>query len=201
MLVRMTAEQRPRGLREITRQTVQAQIAEKAMALFVEHGFDETTIEQIASAVGISSRSVSRYFPTKEDMVVGNLLQVGRDVAAALAARPADEDPWVALRHALRVSVQSILSSGTGAQAAAMMAKTPALRAALVRKHAYWHELLVPDISARLGDDADAGQVRAHAIVAAALAFLDVAVIAWTQGDATESLDDLLDTAFTAVRG
>ena len=77
----------------MTRRAVRTQIAEAAMALFVAEGFDETTVDQIASAVGISSRSVFRYFATKEDMVVGHLDEIGERLAAALEARPRDESP------------------------------------------------------------------------------------------------------------
>ncbi|MDT5359552.1 MAG: hypothetical protein QOC69_1314, partial [Mycobacterium sp.] len=36
------------GLRDMTRRSVQAQIAERAKELFIEQGFEETTLEQIA---------------------------------------------------------------------------------------------------------------------------------------------------------
>jgi AcrR family transcriptional regulator len=77
------------GLREITRRAVRAQIADTAMALFVAHGFEQTTVDQIAAAVGISTRSVFRYFATKEDMVVGHLNEIGDKRADATVPIPA----------------------------------------------------------------------------------------------------------------
>ncbi|MGH1551779.1 TetR family transcriptional regulator [Streptomyces sp. L7] len=80
---------------------MRAEIADAAMALFMERGFEETTVEQVAAAVGMSGRSVFRYcYATKEDMVVGSMEQVGHELAAALRARPADEPVWEALRRA-----------------------------------------------------------------------------------------------------
>src|SRR5579862_1691044 len=98
----MTNAPAPRGgVREVARRAVQAEIAGKAMELFLEQGFDRTTIDQVAAAVGMSGRSVFRYFATKEDMVLGDMLEIGRDLAAALEARPAEEPAWEALRRAL----------------------------------------------------------------------------------------------------
>jgi len=85
----------------MTRQAVRGQIADRAMELFRQYGFEKTTIGQIAAEVGMSGRSVSRYFASKEDMVVGNLRVIGQGIADRLETRPSDEPPWEALRGAL----------------------------------------------------------------------------------------------------
>jgi AcrR family transcriptional regulator len=192
------------GLRDLTRRTVAAQIAEQARSLFIEQGFEETTLEQIAAAVGMSSRSVSRYFKTKEDIVVGSMISLGDQIAAALWARPPDEAPWTALRRALDVSVDSITNDSAGLRAARMQTDTPALRAAVQEKHRTWTALLVPHIIERLGRPAsgseNAVQISAEALVGGALTCLDVAVEAWTRTDNALPLGDYLDIAFNALR-
>ena len=40
-----------------------------AVQLFLERGFDETTVDDVARASGIAPRTFYRYFPTKEDAV------------------------------------------------------------------------------------------------------------------------------------
>ena len=200
----MTVPARPSGLRDLTRRSVQAQIAEQAKALFIEQGFEETTLEQIAAAVGISSRSVSRYFKTKEDIVVGSMIAVGDDVAAALRVRPRDEAPWTALRRALDVSVNSISNDSAGLRAARMQTDTPALRAAVQEKHRAWSRLLVPIVVEFLGDGVGKGKrkdlpLRAEAMVACALGCLDVAVEAWTRAVDADPLGAYLDIAFEAL--
>ncbi|MFI5493842.1 TetR family transcriptional regulator [Actinoplanes sp. NPDC051859] len=188
------------SLRERTRQAVQADIAATAMQLFLDHGFDATTMDQIAAEAGVSRRSLFRYFATKEDMVVGDLVERGRAVRQVLEARPPDEGPWEALRAALES-----LAHASGPQAvriAAMVHETPSLRARRVEKCLQWLEMLVPDIERRLGvppgSDTDP---RAAAIVSSALACLDVAIEAWLRGGATGSIEDLYDDAVAAVRG
>jgi AcrR family transcriptional regulator len=190
------------GVREVARRAVRSEIASTAMALFVEQGFEETTVEQIAAAVGMSSRSVFRYFPTKEDMVVGDMMHIGDDLAAALAARPVEESPWDALRRALDRPLEALRDDPKPTLDRCMMfATTPSLRSAQQQKHAQWEKLLVPLVAMRLQGSANTRDLRAHAIVSAALSCLDVAVAEWTRCQGAKPMDDLLDAAIAAVRG
>jgi AcrR family transcriptional regulator len=57
------------GLRERKKQKTKEAIQRVALRLFDKHGYDETTIEDIAAAVEISPSTFFNYFPTKEDVV------------------------------------------------------------------------------------------------------------------------------------
>jgi AcrR family transcriptional regulator len=56
------------GLRERKKQRTRETIARVALGLFSRQGFHETTIKQIADAADVSPRTVSAYFPAKEDL-------------------------------------------------------------------------------------------------------------------------------------
>lgn len=101
-------QERPAGLRERTRRAVQAEIVAAAMRLFLERGFEATSMDQIATEVGMSRRSLFRYFGTKEDIVLGDHAAHGQVLRAALEERPADEPPWQALRAALVALLRSL---------------------------------------------------------------------------------------------
>lgn len=58
------------------------EIARAAVELFVDQGVTATTGEQIAQAVGVSSRTLWRYFPSKESCV-SPLFAAGIDAIAA----------------------------------------------------------------------------------------------------------------------
>ncbi|MCI2417488.1 TetR/AcrR family transcriptional regulator [Saccharopolyspora sp. K220] len=194
-------ERAKQGLREMTRRAVRSQIAEAAMALFAKRGFEATTVDEIAAEVGISSRSVFRYFPTKEDMVVGHLDEIGDKLAAALEERPTDEAPWVALRHAMQPHLDDLIENADAMLATALMlSEAPALRGALLSKRARWTELLVPNVMRRLKGSAQVREVQARAVVSAALACLNTAVDEWARSDGTKSVEKLLDQAISAVR-
>ncbi|MFJ8364565.1 TetR/AcrR family transcriptional regulator [Streptomyces sp. NPDC093984] len=71
--------------------------------LFAAKGYDNTTLEEVAAAAGVSRRTLFNYFRNKEDLALSGLDEQGELIAARLAERPADEDPWAALRAAFQV--------------------------------------------------------------------------------------------------
>ena len=188
------------GLRDRTRRAVQAEIGEAAMRLFLEAGFEAVTMDQIAREAGISRRSLFRYFGTKEDIVLGNLAEMGRATRHMLESRPAGEPPWAALRAAFEVFVTDPGYSPEFAfRVSRMVHTTPSLRARRLEKQLLWLDLLVPEIRRRLtGDDTE---LRARAIVSAALACLDTATELWIRRDGAGRIEDLYDEAVAAVRG
>lgn len=172
------------------------------MALFLERGFDNTTVDQIAEAAGISRRSFFRYFVTKEDVVLGDLAALGERVRTALQGRPAEESAWAALRAAFTTLRDPDQPPATALAVAQIYHEAPSLRARHLEKHLHWQELLAPEVEKRLGiTNPSRPDPRARAVVAAALACLDTAVEAWHESGGEADLDDLFDQAVAAVRG
>lgn len=176
-----TTAGRRTALREITRDAVRARIAAVAIARFDADGFDQVTVEQVAAEAGISARSFHRYFPAKEDAVVGDPARHSTVLAAAFRDRPADEPVWTALREAFA----TMLEEGgddpeTGRRSVRVMTSTPSLRARNLEKHQAWAAVLTPPVAERLGEPESS--LRARTVVQAALACFDVAIAVWATG-------------------
>src|SRR5436305_7605481 len=94
---------KPAPLREQTRSMVRSLLARTAIELFAAKGYDNTTLDEVAAAAGVSRRTLFNYFRNKEDLALSSLAEQGELIASRLAERPADEDAWAALRAAFQV--------------------------------------------------------------------------------------------------
>jgi len=88
------------GRRERKKQRTREALIDAAFQLFQEKGFEATTVEEIADAVDVSSRTFFRYFASKEDVVLTFQDEQFATMLEELSARPADEPVMTALRHA-----------------------------------------------------------------------------------------------------
>ncbi|MEU5520616.1 TetR family transcriptional regulator [Streptomyces sp. NPDC047860] len=92
----------PTGLRARKKQRTRDAIADAAVSLFLERGFDRVSVNDIAAAADISKPTLFRYFPTKEDLVLHRFTDHLGEAARVVRDRTPDLDPVTALhRHFL----------------------------------------------------------------------------------------------------
>ena len=162
----------PASLRERKKAKTRLAIREHAMALFEQHGYEKTTVEQIAAAAEVSSSTFFRYFPSKEEVV----LQDDYDtlLIAAFHAQPADVPPLRALRNAIHEVYSSVSGEDRAreAQRTRLMTEVPELRARLLAQTAEMIQMVAEAVADRAGRPADDFEVRtfAGALVGIALA-------------------------------
>ncbi|MED7827040.1 TetR/AcrR family transcriptional regulator [Streptomyces chiangmaiensis] len=87
------------GLRERKKQRTHAAISDAAITLFLEHGFHQVSVAQVAEAAEVSKRTLFAYFPTKEDLVVHRLADHETETARVVRARQPGTAPLTALRE------------------------------------------------------------------------------------------------------
>lgn len=87
------------GLRELQRRRQHEAISAAAVSLFLERGFDEVPVTEIAAAAGVSKPTLFKYFPTKEDLVLHRFADHQGEAARVVRARRPGEHPLDALRR------------------------------------------------------------------------------------------------------
>ncbi|MFV2083467.1 TetR/AcrR family transcriptional regulator [Micromonospora sp. LOL_021] len=188
-------------LRERTRRAVQRDIADAALQLFVSRGYDATTIDDIAAAVGMSQRSVFRYFATKEDIVVGKFDLGADDMLDNLRERPADEPVWTSLRRLFDI-VDTTDQQQVSKPVQRVILETPALLAVYLRKLQSMQHAVVAVLrerAAAAGGPYAADDPTPGALAAAAFGCLVAAQHAWLASTTEDSLADYVDRAMAAL--
>ncbi|GHO50492.1 TetR family transcriptional regulator [Ktedonospora formicarum] len=91
----------PLSLRERKKHLVQTTIEETALRLFQQQGYEQTSIQDIANAVMMSTRTFFRYFASKEEVLFGPMFSTLRGVVHSLQQVAPTESPHAALRATL----------------------------------------------------------------------------------------------------
>ena len=173
-------------------------LRDAALRLFAEHGYDQTTVEQISAAAGVSERTFFRHFPDKEEVLFDEdaallaLLSEGLDVASS---QPDPTDATAATRAAVRRLAQHF--DGDHARhrlRAGVLADVPALEARQLLKQDRWSASLVRELRSG-GVEAKA----AAAAVAVAAAGLRLAYGEWVGRARPGSLVSLLGAYERAI--
>jgi len=187
---------------ERSRQAARAEVARTGVALFLERGFDATTMDDVAAAAGVSRRTLFRYFGSKEEVALGHLSGLGDDLAEALRAQPADADVWDALVVAFEQALPTALAADDAAARALsqLVESTATLRAAHADKHRRWIDALTPAVAERLAGAPDP-RLAARAVVGTVLACLEAATHEWLCSGDGRDVRELALAALTAVRG
>ncbi|MGA7053941.1 MAG: helix-turn-helix domain-containing protein [Mycobacterium sp.] len=95
------------SLRDRQRTQIRADIRRAAFRLFVERGYDDVTTEEIATAAGVSPRTLFRHVPTKEELLLAPVRYGGAAIVMLLEQRGAGEPPDVALINAIITRTRS----------------------------------------------------------------------------------------------
>ncbi|KAA2253649.1 TetR family transcriptional regulator [Solihabitans fulvus] len=191
----------PATLAERKRQLVRDALSVAALHAFAFQGFDETTIDQIAAAAGVSRRTFFRYFRSKEDVIIDSLSDVNQHITAELAGRPEGEPPAVALRRAFGLLIDTFTEYPEKSLALAnLLLTTPALRARYLDRQYEWRIELAAELARRTGLDDDT-DLRSSLLVGVALTAFEVARDEWVRCAGREDLNALVDKAFAFVYG
>ncbi len=168
------------------------------MRLFLEKGYDATTVEEIAAAAGVSHMTFFRYFPTKEAAALAD--DYDPVIAKLIAERPAEEPAVEKIQYALTEGLTRMYATDREALLARMrlVLDTPALRAGSWERRYQDQQLLVLALATHPGHAEDALHTRV--VVAASMAAAATAIRIWAENNGTGELPELINQSFVALR-
>jgi mycofactocin system transcriptional regulator len=176
--------------------TTHAEIERIALDLFARRGFEATTVDDIATAVGVGRRTLFRYFESKNDIAWGDFDWVMERLREAL-----DEGVGLPLMEALRRGVVESNRYPPEQEAGlrtrmTLITGTAALQAHSALRYAEWRGVVAIWAAGRRGEAPDdlVPRVIGYAALGSAMASFE----RWVASE-DEDLLELIDAAFVGL--
>jgi AcrR family transcriptional regulator len=184
-----------------------AKISQVATRLFLERGFDEVTVAEVAREAGVSSVTVFKHFPRKEDLLLDRQVDAADVLRAAVRNRAPGVDVVASLREAtLRLLDERHGLSGVADGAVPFfrtVAASPALIARVREIGADLQRLLADELARDPAFDRDGPLLAAFFIAGYATVLVQTANWLIERGDPDEVAADhrdRLENLFNALR-
>lgn len=116
------------GLRERKKRETKKRITDEGIKLFLKKGFDNTTLDEIAAAAGISRRTFFYYFTSKDEILLSLQNGIGEMLADAVRNAPANSTPIDAVRDAV-VGVCNAIPTNDMIEMDRLMRTSPSVQA------------------------------------------------------------------------
>jgi mycofactocin system transcriptional regulator len=174
--------------------TSREEMARAALDLFSRQGYDETTVDEIAAAVGVSRRTFFRYYESKRDVVWGEfdaeLIRLRERLAEATDAEP--------MMDVLRRAVMATNRFGAGELnelriRIGLITAVPTLVAHSAVRYAEWCEVVARFAAGRIGGAPD--DLGPQTVARAALGTAMAAFACWAAQDGDDLVGEV-DRAF-----
>lgn len=176
------------GLRERKKQRTRDSLVRAACELFVEQGYEETTVDEIVAAVDVSQRTFFRYFTSKEEVAFSLQALVSERYVEAVRTRPPGDAPVEVLRSTLDETwesigeaIEEIVPLTLYMRMWQIIETTPSLVAVELRHAVEMEERLAAEIARREGVDPDTDP-RPRVLVAAFSGVMRAAFRRWSFG-------------------
>ena len=142
------------GLRDRKKQATRQGISDIATRLFIEHGFENVSVADVAREADVARKTVFNYFPRKEDLVFDREEEVRALVREALAGRAA-RSPILAFQTLMRTLVETQHPLFRFTERPVRFWRTVAASPALAARARELQVTLADDLAAMLSDAVD----------------------------------------------
>ncbi|MER6075041.1 TetR/AcrR family transcriptional regulator [Streptomyces sp. NPDC001817] len=145
----------PASRRDRKKAATRQAIADAALQLFLEHGYDQVGIRDIADAADVSTATVFKHFSGKEALVFDQDQDRESELIAAVRERPSGQSILDALRQHVLDTWPSIEAHPQAAAFTNLVESTPVLRAYAERMWTRYTDSLSAAIADEVGVDQD----------------------------------------------
>jgi AcrR family transcriptional regulator len=175
-------------------------LTDGALRLFLEQGYDATTVDQIAAEAGVGQRTFFHHFATKEAVLFGGYEDRLREVTAGFREAARSGTLWdglygatMSLVKAMEAQHELFLVRGR------LYRETPSLRATMLRVNEDWIDSITQIVAEllRLDPGADVAPRLAATVANGANR---VAIDLWTASAGQLDLATLAQQAFRAIK-
>lgn len=174
-------------------------LAQAAFQLFLERGFERTTVDDIVARAGVGRRSFFRYFPSKEDAVFPDHERCLAEMTEFLAAAD-DSDPVGAVSDAARIVLRMYAANPEfSVQRYRLTREVPGLRTYELSVVRRYEQTLAGHLRSRFGEDGD-GALRAEVIAASVVAAHNNGLRLWLRSGGEGDPEVAVDRALALVR-
>ena len=188
----------PPTRRAVRRDRIRAELIEIGLELFKLKGFDETTVNDIVAAAGMSPRTFFRYFKTKDDLVMDWIEGQGEFALPILEARPATERPFDAMKATFLALADLHDQQADLTQLRThLIFDTPSLSGRFHEEHAKWEGIFMQALKRKAMTKAQSYVLRVQ--VSIAITAFIVAIRSWSEDSHSETLRLWVEKAFQAV--
>ena len=191
---------RQESLREQKKRRTREALARAAIRLFSERGYDETTVEEIATQADVSARTFFRYFKSKEDVIFFDSEELLETYGKSLAVRFPDETLIDRVRRASRdvLRVMGYEHPHYDVRVGRLLLEVPALKARMATLDEQREDILAIAIAEEYG--LPPGDPRAQLAAGAVVGSIRSMRRGWLYAGGTDRPADLLEEAFTLLR-
>ena len=158
------------GRRERHKARTRAQLQAAARRLFAEQGYAATTVQQIAEAADVSERTLFRYFESKEDLLLPDVVALFAGVEQVIGDRPLDEPPLDSILEGFVQAATAPAADGLSLVAPGIDPADPLVVGRFGRAFVDWEDRLADVLYERFraaGADGGTTALRLHASVVA----------------------------------
>lgn len=171
-----------------------------AFRLFLERGYEQTTVDDIVALAGVGRRSFFRYFPSKEDVVFPDHERYLADMTAFLAAGGDEDEPVRRACDAARLVLRMYAENPAfSVQRYRITKRVPGLRAYELSVVWRYERALAGYLRTRFAQRRD-GTLRADVIAAAVVAAHNNALRSWLRSDGRGDAGAAVDQALNHVQ-